>query len=198
MTKLVEPPRPLAISCKATRCDKGVPKSQRRHAFSSPVSELPGIAGSCISCGASLIDWERLYAHDPNDLEALVRALRLELIRDNYWGLELPVHVLRKGKKRSSEQLQVSIQRVLRGALKVDHILEGRQTPFAYNEASATIIMCAQHGTGTCCRECLEKWYGYPRTSELATSDYGFLADVVWRYVDERLATARGPEGVAE
>jgi hypothetical protein len=137
-----------------------------------------------------IVDWERRHARDPGDIEALVRDLRLELIRDSYWGLELPEHVYRKAHKRRPSQLQTSAERILVSSLRPNHFREGRQTPFAYAaKEGATIINCAQHATATCCRACLEKWYGHPRATELTAPDFDFLSKVMWRFIDERLVS---------
>jgi len=179
--------KPLAISCKATRCGPDVPAAEKRHAFISPVGALPGVAGACHGCGrADLVDWQLCHERDLALQAAFIGELRQELIRDNYWGLPLPEHVLRKARKRSSGQLKVSIGKALSEALIVDNFREGWQTSFAYRD-EATIVQCAQHGTATCCRECLEKWYGIPRRVELSRRDRTFLEQICWAYVDRRL-----------
>lgn len=192
---MAEAPPPLSISCKATRCGREVRPKDRRHAFSSPLDgTLPGIAGSCIGCQSDLIDWERCHEHDLGDLDALVASLRLELIRDNYWGLPLPEHVLRKARKRTEQQLKATIDLDLRRALTPDHFREGRQTPFADNP-KATISTSAQHGTGTCCRACLEKWHGFPRGIVLGDRDFAYLGEVSWLYTERRLDIASSEGG---
>jgi Domain of unknown function (DUF4186) len=179
--------RPLAISCKATTCGTNIDASARRHAFSSPLSELPGIGGSCRSCGRSeLVDWERLHRRNPTDLPHAVIELRKELIRDSYWSEPLPVRIVRNALRRTPEQLATSAYCTLTSALRVGHPFEGRQTMFAYNK-SATIIHCAQHATGTCCRACLEKWLGIPVDQPLERDDIAYAAALVDTYVRDRL-----------
>ena len=180
--------KPLAVSCGATRCGRAVASEDRRHAFTSTVSELPGIGGSCRGCGASdLVDWERLHCRDPSDLANVTVELRKELIRDNYWGEPLPPRIIRNAARRTPDQLQDSAHRLLRGALIVDHLRERGQTYFAYHD-QATIIHCAQHATGTCCRSCLEIWMGIPRRQPLSDTDLAYCAALVGRYVSARLA----------
>ncbi|HEY4778291.1 MAG TPA: DUF4186 family protein [Solirubrobacterales bacterium] len=179
----------LKITCKSTKCDSRVSLAERRHAFSSPLAEgvLPGIGGPCIACGTDTVEWGRCHARDPEDHEGLFGNMRQELLRDHYWGLELPEHVLRKARKRSSEQLQTTIGLDLRRALVPDHFVEGRQTPFAENEEKATISTCSQHAIGTCCRACLEKWHGIPHGVVLGGSEYDYLGGLAWIYVERRL-----------
>jgi hypothetical protein len=191
-----EAPPPLAIGCKATRCGKEVPAGERRHAFSMPfeIGVLPGFAGACEGCQeGGLVDWERCHVQDPGDIEALVESLRLELLRDNYWGLELPDHILRKARKRTPEQLETSIAGNLRSGLRLGNPREGFQTPWAINPG-ATIIDCARHATGTCCRRCAEKWHGIPRDRELTPAELAYLSLLAGTYTERRLESA-GPVG---
>lgn len=180
--------KPLAVSCHASHCGAKVAPSERRHAFTSPLAELPGIGGSCRACGTSdLVDWERLHRRDPTDLANVTVELRKELIRDNYWGKPLPARILRNAARRTPDLLARSATSTLRRALVVGHVLEGHQTYFAYND-KATIIHCAQHATATCCRACLETWLGIPRTRPLTPDDRAYCAALVDGYVAARLA----------
>lgn len=180
--------RPLAVSCHASRCGPKVAAAERRHAFSSPLAELPGIGGSCRACGTiDLVDWERLHRRDPTDLANVTIELQKELIRDNYWGEPLPARILRNAGRRTTDQLARSATSTLQRALVVGHVLEGHQTYFAYNK-KATIIHCAQHATATCCRACLETWLGIPRTQSLRPDDLAYCAALVDGYVTARLA----------
>ena len=47
-------------------------------------------------------------------------------------------------------------------------MFDGRQTPIDDNNP----IHWAQHATGTCCRSCLEEWYGINMNTEITESDY--------------------------
>lgn len=180
--------KPLAVSCRASHCGPKVAPTERRHAFTSSLAELPGIGGSCRTCGTSdLVDWERLHRRDPTDLANVIGELRKELIRDNYWGEPLPARVLRNAGRRTTDQLGRSAASTLDRALVVGHVLEGHQTYFAYNP-KATIIHCAQHATATCCRVCLETWFGILRTQPLSFDDLKYCAALVDRYVTARLA----------
>ncbi len=179
--------KPLAVSCHASSCGPAVKPTYRRHAFTSPVAELPGIGGSCRACGRSdLVDWERVHRRDPSDAANVVAELRKELIRDNYWSEALPTRILRNASRRAPEQLTAGAASTLGRALVVGHPFEGRQTRFACNPA-ATIIHCAQHATGTCCRACLEKWLGVPHSQPLEPADLAYAVTLVERYVHDRL-----------
>jgi Domain of unknown function (DUF4186) len=178
---------PLEVNCKASRCTPSVPEADRRHSFSSPLA-LPGIGGSCTSCGANgLVDWERLHRRDQSDIEATVDALRLELIRDNYWAEPLPHRVIVNASRRGLNALDASASLLLREKLQVGHFKEGYQTHFAYHP-KATLIHCAMHATGTCCRGCLEKWFGIPMHLPLSEKDLSFCRALVNTYAQVRLS----------
>lgn len=175
------------MSCKASNCKENLPWAERRHAFESPTGKLPSLGGACIACGRTgLVDWDFCHARDPAEIEALTRYLRLELIRDIYWGAALPDRVIRNARKRSVGALHQSGELNLASALRVNHPKERRQTTFA-DTPKATIIHCAQHATATCCRECLEKWHGFPPVQPLGKRDIAYLSTLVDRYVERRL-----------
>ncbi|MDD6437739.1 MAG: DUF4186 family protein [Prevotella sp.] len=53
---------------------------------------------------------------------------------------------------------------------------DGRQTPMRHGIFPPFI---AQHATGCCCRNCLEKWHGIPKGRPLTTAEQTFIVDVV-------------------
>jgi hypothetical protein len=180
--------RPLEVSCGASTCTTPVPKEKQRHAFSSPTLALPGLGGACTACDRDdLVDWERLHQRDPDDLHHVVVELRKELIRDNYWGEPLPARIINNAARRGSSKLKVSASLNLLDKLRVGHPREGGQTHFAYHP-KATLIHCGQHATGTCCRACLEKWYGIPRHLPLGKRELAFCSALLNLYTDVRLA----------
>jgi hypothetical protein len=179
--------RPLEIGCRASSCGKGLPAADERHSFRSPTGALPGLGGECRSCGAGgLVDWELCHQMGRADFVAVVSELRKELIRDNYWGLELPPPVLRKARKRTRRQLEASTGLTLQRALMVNHPRVGIQTTWAYAD-TATIVHCAQHATGTCCRACVDKWLGIPAHSPLSDAQLTLLSQFAMYYIDTRL-----------
>jgi hypothetical protein len=183
----VSKPKPLEISCRSTKCGPKVRPAERRHSFRSPVGELPGVGGECIACGKTgLVDWERCWAKDPSDIDAIVDELRKELIRDAYWGEQLPERITRNASRRSGEELKARLEGTLQRALVANPFRDGIQTPFAYGKA-ATIAHCAQHATGTCCRKCLEKWFAIPRGRELSKAEWEFVNGLAWQYELRRL-----------
>ena len=108
-------------------------------------------------------------------------------------GLPLPEHIIGKARKRTAAQLQKTIDRILREALPVDNWREGFQTPWS-TETGGSIVTSAQHATGTCCRECLEKWHGIATDRPLTAEEFRYLGQVAWVYTEQRLLA---PEGVS-
>ncbi|MCD7102263.1 DUF4186 domain-containing protein [Pseudoclavibacter sp. 13-3] len=59
---------------------------------------------------------------------------------------------------------------------------DGRQTPYHGHP-----VFPAQHATATCCRGCVEKWYGIPKGRELTAEELDRLAAVVLAWIDRDL-----------
>lgn len=52
---------------------------------------------------------------------------------------------------------------------------------------SGNTIFYAQHATATCCRKCLQEWYGIPLGVPLTEEQLAYFTELVMRYIDERL-----------
>ncbi|KAB1659988.1 DUF4186 domain-containing protein [Pseudoclavibacter sp. CFCC 13796] len=59
---------------------------------------------------------------------------------------------------------------------------DGRQTPYRGHP-----VFPAQHATATCCRGCVEKWYGIPKGRELTPQELDRLTAVVMAWIDRDL-----------
>jgi hypothetical protein len=192
-------PSPLRISCGSYRCGPQVAPPDQRHAFTTTVGQLPGIGGACRNCGEGPIDWLRHHARDPADVEALIGAMRQELIRDVYWSEALPKRILRLARARKTHDLRASHTRLLARVLvptEVEFPYLRKQTYFA-DHADARIVHCAQHATATCCRACLETWHGIPRDERVGQSHLAYLEPLVWLYTERRLTEPEVPDVLA-
>jgi exodeoxyribonuclease V alpha subunit len=58
---------------------------------------------------------------------------------------------------------------------------EGRQTPMKGHP-----VFIAQHATGTCCRECLEKWHKIKRGAKLKNGEIDYVVSVVMKWITEK------------
>ena len=68
-------------------------------------------------------------------------------------------------------------------------VADGRQTPLAGHP-----IFVAQHGTATCCRNCLRRWHGIARFRPLTPAEIDYVLGVLrhWLELDsERSSTPR-------
>lgn len=58
---------------------------------------------------------------------------------------------------------------------------EGKQTPWRGHP-----VFVAQHATATCCRGCLEKWYGIPRGVALSEAEQAFILSMIALWLERR------------
>lgn len=57
---------------------------------------------------------------------------------------------------------------------------DGRQTPMRHGVFPPFI---AQHATGCCCRNCLQKWHGIPKGRPLSPSEQRYVVDVIMEWL---------------
>jgi hypothetical protein len=58
---------------------------------------------------------------------------------------------------------------------------DGKQTPWRGHP-----VFVAQHATATCCRGCLEKWYGIPRGRPLSAGEQAHAVAAIERWLREQ------------
>ena len=58
---------------------------------------------------------------------------------------------------------------------------DGKQTPWRGHP-----VFVAQHGTGTCCRSCLAKWYGIDKGRMLTSAEIDYVVAVIRRWLELR------------
>lgn len=171
------------ITCNMHDCDKGL------HSFkTNKTLEKQGLKkGCCRNCRSALIDWGRLYTKDISDIEYTKSAFKFEMIRNCFWSVKTPTpEMVEKIKTYSAGELDEVISRRLHTTLykpRNQNIFDGRQTPIDDNN----LIHWAQHATGTCCRSCLEEWYGINENTDITTSDYNYIQKVVMAYIKEKV-----------
>lgn len=61
---------------------------------------------------------------------------------------------------------------------------DGKQTPFKNHP-----VFIAQHATATCCRACLEKWYGIARGKELSEKEVEYIIRVIRQWLVNKSTT---------
>ena len=55
---------------------------------------------------------------------------------------------------------------------------DGKQTPWGNHP-----VFVAQHATGTCCRNCLQKWHGLAKGRALDADEQQYIVDVIERWL---------------
>jgi hypothetical protein len=56
---------------------------------------------------------------------------------------------------------------------------DGKQTPMKGHP-----VFLAQHATATCCRSCIQKWYGIEKGRKLTGEEIGFLVDLIMGWIE--------------
>ena len=56
---------------------------------------------------------------------------------------------------------------------------DGKQTPMKGHP-----VFIAQHATATCCRGCLNKWYGIPKNRELTDMEVEYIVKVIMMWIE--------------
>jgi hypothetical protein len=169
---------PLKITCTSANCDADL------HCFkASRKLANENRTGACRSCGAELIDWERVHGRRPNDVVFTFEQLRRELIRHYFWHLPFDEkainHARRKGRLRLHRAARHRLEMYV---AKAGMPFDGRQTPRQGNT-----IFYAQHATASCCRTCIEYWHDIPKNRDLTAEELSYLATLVIAYLDERI-----------
>jgi len=175
--KVREKPKPLKISCTSADCDNGL------HCFKKSREMAETDYGKCRSCGADLVDWERVHQGNLGDVGYVFEALKKELVRHHFWHKPIDQkainHALRKG---SRDLCQATYNRLAKTIAPLPNAWDGRQTSWEGN-----IIHYAQHATACCCRKCLEYWHGIPKDVELTSDQVSYFTKLIMLYINERM-----------
>lgn len=59
---------------------------------------------------------------------------------------------------------------------------DGKQTPMRGHP-----VFVAQHATATCCRGCLEKWYGIKKGRKLTKNQKEFVIDLIIKWISNNI-----------
>lgn len=171
-------PPPLPIRCTSSDCDAGL------HCFKATQKlRKQQREGACRTCGAQLVDWDRIHSRRLDDIDFTFAQLRLEMVRHHFWhrpfDLRALNHALRKGRRR----LYIAARRRLESSVgRAGNVWDGRQTPWRDNT-----IYYAQHAVAACCRTCIEYWHAIPKNRDLTVPELDYLTELVLRFLDERL-----------
>jgi len=169
--------KPLGVTCTSSDCESGL------HCFKKSNSMSESERGRCRSCGAELIDWERVHKRDLQDAKFTFEALKYEMVRHHFWHKSVDQraenHARRKGRIKLHEAVRKRLEKSVGPA---NPPFDGRQTPDEGN-----IIYYAQHALACCCRTCMNYWHGVPKDVPLSDEQINYFAELVMMYVHERM-----------
>lgn len=180
--RLSKPPatnlKPLKVTCTSSDCANDL------HCFKpTRKMRMADETGRCRSCGAELVDWDRIKRHDLSDAAYTFRALKHEMWRHFFWHLHIDQRATNYARRKGRANMRPAAENRLRRSVgKAAHSRDGIQTPKAGNP-----VFYAQHATATCCRGCTEIWHGIPRDRDLTDDEVGYFTDLVMLYINERL-----------
>ncbi len=173
----------LKIHCRMADCDN------EQHCFrTNKTLQNKGIEkGHCRYCNIDLIDWDRLYNRDINDIQYLISALKFEMVRNMFWSVKNPtLKMIAAITSISEDMLREKIIKRLKSSIskpKSQNIYDGRQT----SVDEENLILWAQHATGTCCRICIDQWHGIDPEQAITEENYNYFADIMMEYIKAKI-----------
>jgi len=169
------------VSCGKSDCANGL------HCFNETKRKASSLAkGVCAACGVAVsVDWERVRKMDLVDIDYTINALKKRWVSHLYWCEVEEIdekalnHARRKGRINMRELAE---KRIRNSVGKAWNFRDGGQTPWKGN-----VIFYAQHATATCCRKCIDYWYGIEFGRDLTEEEVQRLTALVVRYIEEKV-----------
>jgi len=168
------------LTCSSSMCERDLHCFRKKR----PPAYATYRNGKCADCGADLIDWERIDKRKLRDIDYTIHALEFELWRHLYWHIPIDSPALDAAQKKGLDQIKIDLLKRLFRLLKPpskEIFRDGTQTPLNGN-----IIYYAQHATATCCRKCLEEWYGIDRNRPLTDDEISYISELILSYIKKR------------
>jgi len=170
---------PLKITCTSTACDDDL--HCFRQAKKKGKEHVSG--GKCRDCGVDLVDFSRVQKRNLKDLEYTFKSLKYEMIRHHFWHLEIDLRAINYARRKGVAALRVAAQKRIRNSVgPAQPWHDGTQTPKSGNP-----LYYAQHATATCCRKCIEYWYGVETGRDLSEEEIQYFTALVNMFVEDRL-----------
>lgn len=169
---------PLKLTCASKDCANDL------HCFlqKKKRGETRRVAGPC-SCGADLVEWNRVQAKSLDDIEYTFDALSKEFIRHEFWCRQIDMKAVNHARRKGRTLLRQAADTRIRNSVGGEkHPREGQQTPYQGN-----VIFYAQHALACCCRKCIEYWHGIPADRSLRDQEIAYFVELTMRYVERRL-----------
>ena len=147
---------------------------------------------NCIECGKNLIDWNRIDMHNLKDKEYFIKCLNKEAWRYAVWNLKIPLYMEKKAAKLTIDEMRSKVIKILSNKInkkRSEIFRDSTQTP-----KGKDIIYLAQHATGTCCRRCIEEWYGINKEEIMNEEQINFLTEIIMTYINEKVTLKNQPK----
>jgi len=169
------------VMCSSSRCDLDLHCFRRKRPRSQSYRN-----GTCVSCNVDLIDWERLDKRNLKDSKYTISALKRELVRHYYWcHVDIDEQAINHAQKLGLEGLRDwAINRLTNyvAAPSKELFRDGTQTPLR-----GRVVYYAQHATASCCRKCMEEWYGINRNRPLTKKQITYFTELIILYIRDML-----------
>jgi len=177
----LKPPPPLPISCNGADCGNNLHCFRRTKKLISPTPK-----GTCLYCGTSLVNWDRVHCRDLGDVTHTMTSLNFEFIRHHFWAhVVLDPHAVNYARRKGRIGMVAAMEHRIRQSVGPGRPFhDGGQTPL---EGSHDPRHYAQHATASCCRKCIEEWHGIPQGKPLTTEQITYLRDLAMIYIDKQL-----------
>lgn len=130
----------------------------------------------CSHCGKNVID-RKLLSSLSKDYKKVFKELRKDKWHDDWFNIIID-NVALNTMNIDDKDIR---NRLMKSIYKYNGKTDRRQTPLSGN-----IIYYAQHATGTCCRNCLEKWYSIPKDRCLSETEINYFMNLIKEYIKER------------
>lgn len=110
------------------------------------------------------------------DINYLFYRLSKSKFRSSFYLKEKEIYYInKKGLDKIREHTYDFINKRLRPSIIEN---DGKQTPMRGHP-----VFIAEHATATCCRGCLNKWYGIPKNRELTDEEVDYIVNVIMTYI---------------
>lgn len=176
----------LELSCTGSSCANSL------HCY-RPTAQMKrdGTAGACRSCGDNSLDWSRIRNLDAGDIRFVIAALRTEYIRAKFWSMEPNQWAKNYAARKGRMALLNGTESFLRKHVaSPKDAFDGRRVPWPdKTPEKMNPYHYGQHATATCCRSCIETWYGIAPEEPISDRAIDFFTVLVNAFIVERFPT---------
>jgi hypothetical protein len=152
-----------------------------------------GKEGACRQCGAEVVDWKRVRRLAVEDIPYVVTALQTEFVRAKMTEMEPNQWAWNYARRKGRRKLLGDLPEFVRTHVgRARDAFDGRRVPWPDRTPHRmNPYFYGQHATGTCCRRCLETWYGIPPDQALSEHEVTFFAALLSDYITRKFANLR-------